>query len=174
MSATETDALIETEELVKPDMQAVISRTHLALTLHDFLLPTFEAISNAMHAIEACHGNDAGQVGRVHVRFFNPNDPSKLKITVTDNGIGLNDKNYKSFKTPFSGLKLKQHGRGFGRLISFKVFARTVYRSRYSFFTESKLRSFDFNVCFAARSSIISIVHQNSNTRVYAYNMINR
>jgi hypothetical protein len=99
-----------------------------------------------MHAIETCHGNDAGQVGRVHVRFFNPNDPSKLKITVTDNGIGLNDENYKSFKTPFSGLKLKQHGRGFGRFISFKVFARTVYRSRYSFFTENKLRSFDFNV----------------------------
>lgn len=128
-----------TDELIKPDMQAVISRTHLALNLHDFLLPTFEAVSNAMHAIEALHGQDATQAGRIHIRFFNPNDPSKLKITVTDNGIGLNDENYKSFKTPYSGFKLKQHGRGFGRFVSFKVFARTVYRSRYSFFTDSKI-----------------------------------
>lgn len=136
----------EADELIKPDMQAVISRTHLALKLHDFLLPTFEAVSNAMHAIEALHSENAGREGSIHIRFFNPNNPAKLKITVSDNGIGLNDENYESFRTPFSGFKLKQHGRGFGRFIAFKVFARTVYRSRYSFFADQRIRSFQFDV----------------------------
>jgi hypothetical protein len=136
----------EADELRKPDMQAVLSRTHLALKLHDFLLPTFEAVSNAMHAIDAVHNDKAGETGQIRIRFFNPTDPFKLKITVSDNGSGLNDDNYKSFKTPFSGFKLKQHGRGFGRFIAFKVFARTIYRSRYSFFTDRKFRSFQFDV----------------------------
>src|SRR6202521_701916 len=138
---------LDTDELVKPDMQAVLSRTHLAQDLHHFLLPTFEAVSNAMHAIEAQYGEEeAGQQGQIRIHFINPKDPTKLKITVTDNGIGLNDANYKSFKTPFSGFKLKQHGRGFGRFIAFKVFSRIVYRSRYAFFTNRKSRSFQFDI----------------------------
>jgi len=127
-------------------MMTVLSRTHLALDLHHFLLPTFEAVSNAMHGIEALYGQQANQLGKIHIHFFNPNDPTKLKITVTDNGVGLNDENYKSFKTPFSGFKLKQHGRGFGRFIAFKVFSRSVYHSRYTFFTDNKSRSFQFDI----------------------------
>ena len=127
-------------------MQAVLSRTHLAHDLHHFLLPTFEAVQNAMQGIEALYGEDANQRGHIDIHFFRSNDPAQLKITITDNGIGLNDENYKSFKTPFSGYKLKQHGRGFGRFIAFKVFSRTVYRSRYTFFTDSKSRSFQFDI----------------------------
>lgn len=135
------------DELVKPDMQAVLSRTHLSITLHDFLLPVFEAVSNAMHGIEAKHGEkDASQLGRISISFDHPNDPKKLRITVTDNGIGLNDENYKSFKTPFSGYKLNTHGRGFGRFIAFKVFGRSLYFSRYEFFKDQKRRSFQFDL----------------------------
>jgi len=137
----------KTDELVKPDMQAVLSRTHLSLTLHDFLLPVFEAVSNAMHGIEAKYGEkDAGERGKIAIKFAHPNDPAKLKITITDNGIGLNDDNYKSFKTPFSGYKIKAHGRGFGRFMAFKVFARSVYLSRYEFFTDRLSRSFQFDL----------------------------
>jgi hypothetical protein len=137
----------KTDELIKPDMQAVLSRTHLSLTLHDFLLPVFEAVSNAMHGIEAKYGEEtASNVGRISITFLNPNDPHKLKISITDNGIGLNDENYKSFKTPFSGYKLKAHGRGFGRFMAFKVFARSIYLSRYEFFAEERIRSFQFDL----------------------------
>lgn len=137
---------LSADELVKPDMQAVLSRTHLAHDLHHFLLPTFEAVSNAMHGIEALYEQQANQRGQIHIHFLNPNDPAKLKITITDNGIGLNDENYISFKTPFSGFKLKQHGRGFGRFIAFKVFNRIIYRSRHAFFSETISRSFQFDI----------------------------
>lgn len=136
-----------TDELIKPDMQAVLSRTHLSNSLQDFLLPVFEAVSNAMHGIEAKFGeNEAARRGDIRIHFNRPNEPGHFKITVTDNGVGLNDENFKSFKTPFSGFKLKAHGRGFGRFMAFKVFARAVYWSRFEFFDAQTLRSFRFDI----------------------------
>lgn len=139
--------MTKTDELVKPDMRAVLSRTHLSNTLHDFLLPVFEAVSNAMHGIEAKYGETkASELGKVTIKFENANNPQQLKIIVTDNGIGLNDDNYNSFKTPFSGYKLKAHGRGFGRFMAFKVFGRSIYLSRYEFFTQQLTRAFQFDL----------------------------
>ena len=43
----------KTDGLTKPDMNAVLSRTHITIDLQGFLLPIFEAISNAMHGIDA-------------------------------------------------------------------------------------------------------------------------
>jgi hypothetical protein len=140
-------AAVKTDELVKPDMKAVLSRTHLSLTRHDFLLPVFEAVSNAMHGIEARFGEkEASERGKITIKFENPNDPLRFKIAITDNGVGLNDDNYKSFKTPFSGYKLKAHGRGFGRFMAFKVFGRSIYFSRYEFFADRLTRSFQFDI----------------------------
>jgi hypothetical protein len=137
---------LKVDELVKPDMRAVLARTHLLPNLHDLLLPTFEAISNAMHGIEARFGADAGSSGTVFVHLTHQNDPAKFKVVIRDNGVGFTDENYKSFKTPFSGYKLKQHGRGFGRFIAFKVYARVEYLSRYEFFDQSGVRSFRFDI----------------------------
>jgi len=135
-----------TDTLVKPDMKAVLSRTHLAHDLHGFLLPTFEAISNAMDAIHSRFGDNAKEEGEVCIRFVDANNPSGIRVSVADNGIGLTDENYNSFKTPFSGYKLKQKGRGFGRFIAFKVFARILYTSRYEFFADPKVRAFRFDI----------------------------
>lgn len=118
------------DALVKPDMQAVLARTHLPNDLHGFLLPLFEAISNAMDGIQERFEEDAKDKGVIEIRIADLNDPSKIIVSVTDNGAGLHDGNYKSFKTPFSGHKLKQKGRGFGRFIAFKVFARILYVRR--------------------------------------------
>lgn len=135
-----------TDELVKPDMEAVLSRTHVTHDLHGFLLPVFEAISNAMHAIEARFADEAKDKGIVKIRFDFANNPRKLLISITDNGIGLNDENYKSFKTPFSGYKLDKRGRGFGRFIAFKIFERINYQTRYNFLGKNDIRTFRFNI----------------------------
>lgn len=135
-----------TDTLVKPDMDAVLSRTHLAHDIHGFLLPTLEAVSNAMHGLEARFGDRAASEGKIDIVFENANDPNKILISITDNGIGLNDENYKSFKTPFSGYKLKSKGRGFGRFIAFKVFSRIHYSSRYEFLTDRQTRTFRFDI----------------------------
>jgi len=135
-----------TDTLVKPDMVAVLSRTHIGHDLHSFLLPTLEAVSNAMHGIEAHFGDDAKTKGRIEIAIANLTDPAKIMISVTDNGIGLNEENYGSFKIPFSGYKLKTKGRGFGRFIAFKVFARIHYSSRYMAIPVEMSRTFRFDI----------------------------
>src|SRR5262252_6354464 len=78
-----------TDTLVKPDMQTVLSRTHLAHNLHGFLLPIFEAISNAMDSVQSRFGEEAKQKGEGCIRFRDTNVPQKIAVSVTDNGVGL-------------------------------------------------------------------------------------
>lgn len=135
------------DELTKPDMQAILARTHLSVELDNFLLPVFEAVSNAIHGIEERYGSNLMGQGRISIAFENTNDPESILITVSDNGIGLNDSNYGHFKTPFSGHKLKQHGRGFGRFIAFKIFNRVEYSSKFlDLFDMPADRAFRFDI----------------------------
>ena len=136
----------ETDTLVKPDMVAVLQRTHVSKDLHGFLLPTLEAVSNAMHGIEARFGDDARKQGTIEIAMSSINDPQHLMISITDNGIGLDDGNYRSFKIPFSGHKLQQNGRGFGRFIAFKVFNRILYSSRFEALPAPDKRTFRFDI----------------------------
>lgn len=136
----------ETDTLVKPDMKAVLSRTHLTKNIHGFLLPILEAISNGMHGIEARFDDQSSAKGKILIHFKNFSKPSELEIIVTDNGTGLDDENYTSFKTPFSGYKLKRNGRGFGRFIAFKVYSTITYASRYIFFEKEIDRNFKFDI----------------------------
>lgn len=136
----------ETDTLIKPDMVAVLERTHVSKDLHGFLLPTLEAVSNAMHGIEARFPDTARQDGKVEISIAHANDPERIMISITDNGIGLDEQNYTWFKTPFSGHKLKQNGRGFGRFIAFKVFGRVLYSSRYEAIPSPAKRTFRFDI----------------------------
>src|SRR5690606_9791650 len=96
----------------------------------NLFLPIFEALSNAMDGIEQRFGSDGLDNGRISIVINNLNDPDKIFISVTDNGVGLDDVNYNSFITPFSGFKLSKRGRGFGRFIAFKLFNRILYSTR--------------------------------------------
>lgn len=139
---------LQTDTLVKPDMKAVLSRTHIGADLHGFLLPTLEAVSNAIHGIEVRFGEAAvAASGKIEIQIDSTNDPERILIAVTDNGIGLDDENYASFRTPFTGHKLKSRGRGFGRFIAFKVFNRILYSSRYRSVLDAEAkRTFRFDI----------------------------
>ena len=99
-----------------------------------------------MHGIEARFGENAQKDGKIQIQISEINDPAKIMMSITDNGVGLDDDNYAAFKTPFSGHKLKQNGRGFGRFIAFKVFNRILYSSRYGSQPELKKRTFQFDI----------------------------
>jgi hypothetical protein len=110
------------------------------------LLPVFEAVSNAIHAIE-----DAGipsQQGRITVQI-NRSPQSTLALdhgskrpgpdargdivgfTIIDNGVGFNDANMESFRTLDSEYKASRGGRGVGRLLWLKAFDRAELESVY-------------------------------------------
>ena len=96
------------------------------------LMPLFEAVSNSIHAIEeAGRAPDEGRI-KIEIRRSAPRlllDPDHREIpgdiegfTVTDNGIGFNEANFKSFRTLDSEHKVAKGGRGVGRLLWLKAF----------------------------------------------------
>lgn len=117
-------------ELKKPDMVAVLARTNLARHIGGFLLPVFEAVSNSIHSISEKYAvDDVQRLGKIVINVVDGNDVDKFSITITDNGSGLDQKNFDAFLTPFTGNKLRKNGKGFGRFIAFKVFERVEYES---------------------------------------------
>jgi anti-sigma regulatory factor (Ser/Thr protein kinase) len=137
---------VASDSLIKPDMPAVLERFHLALNENGFLLPLFEALSNAVDGVDARFDAFASVKGQIAIRFEHLNDPARFLLSVTDNGVGLDGDNYKSFRTPYSGYKLERRGRGFGRFIAFKVFNRVHYSSRYEENSVEQTRTFRFDI----------------------------
>ncbi len=72
---------------------------------------------------------------------------------MTDNGVGLNDDNYQSFRTPFSMLKVKRGGKGVGRLGWLKVFKDIRVHSGYQ--TPDGIASRDFSFILRKREQIV-------------------
>jgi hypothetical protein len=125
------------------------------------MLPVYEALSNAIHAIEDANippGN-----GRITVNINRdpqsdlpfdqaskrPGSGAKgdiIGFTITDNGVGFNDANMESFLTLDSEYKSSRGGRGVGRLLWLKAFDRATVESVYD--TDGsgrKRRTFSFD-----------------------------
>lgn len=100
------------------------------------LLPLFEAVMNALQAVQDAPGRQHKVIIRIE-RDPELVDDSLATIngfTVADTGIGFNDINFDSFNTAFSEYKVKRGGKGLGRFIWLKAFHRVEIDS---FFTET-------------------------------------
>jgi hypothetical protein len=120
-------------------------------------LPLHEAISNSLHAIHDRFGDDQfAERGRIdiHVLRGESHDGSApvIGFVVADNGVGLNQDNYKSFCTPFSQHKLKKGGKGVGRLGWLKVFQTIHIRSQ--FMNGSCLDAIEFDFVLRERNQV--------------------
>ena len=97
------------------------------------LLPLFEAIINAFQAIEEAGGK--GHYIRIAAeRQGNLDDgkPGPVEgFTVTDSGIGFTDNNFDSFETVNSPYKARWGGKGLGRFLWLKAFARVEIESHF-------------------------------------------
>lgn len=123
-------------------MPAVLERTKLKVTEENFLLPIYEAISNAVYSTQSRWKSEVPEKGFVSVNITT----GSFQVTVADNGLGLNDENYGYFLTPFTGFRLKKGGKGFGRFIAFKVFDQISYASRFQSKDGIGNRNFDFDI----------------------------
>lgn len=110
------------------------------------MLPVYEAVSNAIHAIEDARvpprdGRITVQIDRDRQAALafeqaakRPGPDAKSDIvgfTITDNGVGFNDANMQSFLTLDSEYKASRGGRGVGRLLWLKAFDRASVESVY-------------------------------------------
>ena len=84
--------------------------------------PIFEAVSNALHAVEDAYGDQYQARGRIIVNIKDLKSPDALDITVADNGIGLDGRRYDAFCTTDTDHKISRGGKGSGRLLWLDAF----------------------------------------------------
>lgn len=111
------------------------------------LQPVFEAVSNALHAIEDAFGDAMYQTkGSITVTIRNVKSPSDIEIIVDDNGIGLEPPRFKAFCTTDTDYKMERGGKGVGRLLWLDAFQRikvvSIYKDNATLFR----RSFSFRL----------------------------
>jgi hypothetical protein len=105
---------------------------NVSLAPSNGLMPLFEAVSNSIHAIEEC--GRAPEDGRIKIEIKRsaphlPLDQDDKAVqgdidafTITDNGVGFDEPNFRSFRTLDSEHKVNKGGRGVGRLLWLKAF----------------------------------------------------
>jgi hypothetical protein len=100
------------------------------------LQPLFEAVSNAVYALEDRLGSEHLKNGRVTIAVTALSDPEKIEIVVSDNGIGLDQDRYDAFCETDTDFKRAKGGKGVGRLFWLDAFNEiqvdSVYRGENS------------------------------------------
>ena len=114
------------------------------------LLPLYEAIINSFQAIEDASESD----GRIDIFVARKNDEllsgsdnyfsDIAGFSVTDNGIGFNEPNFKAFQTSDTTYKAKRGGRGIGRFLWLTAFDRAEIDSHYLEDSKMRRRAFKF------------------------------
>lgn len=114
------------------------------------LWPLFEAVVNAIQAIEDSPNNENGKI----TIFAKRDESGQQKIPgqetlerfesfiITDNGIGMNAANYESFNTAYSTLKMRKGCKGIGRFLWLKAFRSVKIAS--NFYEDNKFYSRKF------------------------------
>ncbi|TMP59564.1 ATP-binding protein [Pseudoalteromonas sp. S1610] len=102
------------------------------------LMPVFEAVVNSIHSIEE---RSCSETGRVVLRIdraaqgsldFNVKSQQPIiGFTITDNGCGFDEVNFRSFETLDSDHKIGKGCRGVGRLMWLKVFDLVEVESHF-------------------------------------------
>ncbi|EPP6966453.1 ATP-binding protein [Klebsiella pneumoniae] len=117
------------------------------------LMPVFEAVVNSIHSIEEMDNASEGKIvlrinraSQGSLDLDTKSQPPIVGFTITDNGCGFDEANFKSFKTLDSDHKIDKGCRGVGRLMWLKVFALVEVESHF-FDVGGKLkkRAFRFN-----------------------------
>ncbi len=83
-------------------------------------------------------------LGSINLTVDCDSEGNPESFVITDNGVGLNDDNFESFRTYDSRLKAKKGGKGVGRLTWLKVFEGVKIISKFELQAGVSQRSFDF------------------------------
>ena len=110
------------------------------------LQPVFEAISNALHAVEDKFRTDYQTHGRIVVFMSSVRDADAITISVSDNGVGLQPSRFEAFCTTDTDYKIERGGKGVGRLLWLDAFERINVVSIYEHEGRLMRRSFSFRL----------------------------
>jgi len=134
---------------MKTDVRGKVANVKLGRTR--CLQPLFEAIMNAIHAVQEAKPDN----GRIDVEVIRntsqqelfEGNPTNFPITgfiVRDNGVGFTDKHFESFNTADTTEKALRGGKGVGRFLWLKAFERAEVRSVFRSNGTLQQRAFTF------------------------------
>jgi hypothetical protein len=131
------------------DLAGRVRNLSLPATASNSLIPLFEAVSNAFHAVEERWQGETANKGHITVHVHRRDDDEDghvVGFTIRDNGIGLNHKNWESFCTSDSDYKIHRGGKGIGRLSWLKTFSHCSIISRFEEAAGVSERRFSFTL----------------------------
>lgn len=114
----------------------------LAPSPDNSLWAVYESVSNSLHAIRDAQV-PAGR-GRVDIQVNRDTAGEVDGFTITDNGIGLTQDNFNSFRKIDSTYKAVRGGKGVGRLTWLKTFEKADVSSTFSADGSFHTRTFEF------------------------------
>jgi hypothetical protein len=133
------------------NIQGKVNNTNLPVT--NSLMPLFETIINAIQSIE-----ETGDISKGYIEIYAKRENEQVgmdgniaetrfvSFRVTDNGLGFNNENYKSFRTSDSLFKQDKGCKGVGRFLWLKAFDNIKIESVYYENGKCFKREFDFNL----------------------------
>jgi hypothetical protein len=125
----------------------------LELSQAKAMMPLFEAISNAIDAIEEHKDGFINHI--IRIRLIATHDLAHQGgdevlvldgFDISDDGVGFDDENLTSFQEAHTLSKVKVGGKGVGRFTFLKVFSNVHIRSVFQRQDETLLREFDFSI----------------------------
>jgi hypothetical protein len=138
----------------------------------DFLVPLYEAISNAIHSIEV-----SGRPGSIDVQLLREPRQSEIAATtrdgdvpltgfvITDEGVGFDEANMQSFCEADSTFKTKLGGKGVGRFSWLKFFEQAAVDSVFEVDGTTCRRRFTFSTGGIDDEKVVKIKKPNSPLR---------
>lgn len=129
-----------------PNIENRVRKLPKPSTYSQALQPLFEAVSNALYAIEDRMVLGMTEQGEVRIDITNLTDPSRFRVEVSDNGIGLDSERYEAFQTIDTDFKRTRGGKGVGRLFWLDAFERIKVESMYMEGESLKKRCFTFTL----------------------------
>lgn len=134
MTSLKGDVVNRVKRLPKPSQAA------------EALQPVFEAVSNALHAIEDAFGDQFQARGSITVTITGANNPDEIQVIVADNGVGLEEPRFEAFCTTDTDFKIGRGGKGVGRLLWLDAFDSVRVVSQFRSGEQLYRRSFNFRL----------------------------
>ena len=135
------------------------------------LLPLFEAVVNAIQAIQE---RVILPTGEITIKVIRENQetmdgieiPAIVSFEITDNGIGFNSENYDSFETSDTTHKIALGGKGVGRFLWLKAFNSVYIESVFEDNNKKFLRKFSFTTTSGIKEELLEETQLPQNTTI--------
>jgi hypothetical protein len=129
---------------------------NLPATASNCMMPVFEAVTNALYAIQDRYPDTWADAGVITIEVLRDRPETDAEdeadhqqisgFVITDNGVGLDDKLFDHFRELDTEYRASRKGRGIGRLSWLKVFTKSEVVSIFNRADQCVERSFTFKL----------------------------